>query len=501
MLRICAGVKETGFFGNLHKSTFRCSCWAKKFGIFADLMSNILIIEENDDWRNVLSEAFSGLHKLSYWPNGTDISETLRSENYNAIVLDLQIRQEDALSLLSRLKNTAPHTPVIVTSETEDTALVVKAVKKGAFEFIPKPYSKERIGLVLGQALDNRSLKNEIDYLRREQDVVYSFNRVIAHSTAMKTVMGTLKKFSETDATILITGETGTGKSFLSGTIHFNSSRQKKPFIKINCTNIPETLLESELFGHERGAFTGANKTRVGRFEQANGGTAFLDEIGETSMDLQAKLLRVLDEKSFERVGGNRTIHSDVRVITATNRNLEEQVACGRFREDFYYRVNVLSVHLPPLRERRACIKPLSYYLLEKNCRSLRKEIKGFAPSVIDKFERYAWPGNIRQLGNTIERAVILEETDVIQEENVSLLKPVGIHPNETEIDAVEKTPTSSPAPLQEHEKEFILKALQDSLWIQKDAADRLGISPRALNYKIKKFGITHPRWRKNKSL
>ena len=464
-------------------------------------MSSILIIEEDQDWRNLLLEAFSPFHTVSYWPDGLGISEKLRRESADAIVLDLQIRQEDAFSLLSRLKSNAPHAPIIVTSETENTELVVKAVKNGAFEFVPKPYTQERIKLVLEQALENRSLKNEIDYLRRGQDVVYSFDRIIARSKAMKDVIGTLKKFSKTDATILITGETGTGKSFLSGTIHFNSRRQKKPFIKINCTNIPETLLESELFGHERGAFTGANRTRVGRFEQANGGTAFLDEIGETSIDLQAKLLRVLDEKSFERVGGNRTIHSDVRVITATNRNLEEYVAASKFREDFYYRVNVLSVHLPPLRERRACIEPLSYYLLEKSCSSLRKEIKRFSPSVISKFERYSWPGNIRQLANTIERAVILEETDTIHEENVVLLKPVGTPQTESKSDSeVPSTDSSSKTPaLRQHEKEFIVKALEENLWIQKDAAERLGISPRALNYKIKKFGITHPRWRKNK--
>ena len=464
-------------------------------------MSKILIIEENQDWRNVLLEAFSPFHTVSYWPNGMDISEKIRKENNDAILLDLQIRQEDAFSLLSRLKSATPNTPIIVTSEVESTELVVKAVKNGAFEFVPKPYSQERIRLVLDQALENRSLKNEIDYLRRGQDVVYSFDRIIARSAAMKKVIGTLKKFSKTDATILITGETGTGKSFLSGAIHFNSSRQKKPFIKINCTNIPETLLESELFGHERGAFTGANRTRVGRFEQANGGTAFLDEIGETSLDLQAKLLRVLDEKSFERVGGNRTIHSDVRVITATNRTLEEQVAAGKFREDFYYRVNVLSVHLPPLRARTGCIEPLSHYLLQKSCSSLRKEIKGFAPSVINMFERYAWPGNIRQLANTIERAVILEETNMIQEQNVSLLKPVGSPEVEAESQTDAPAQISSPTTpaLRQHEKAFIVKALEESLWIQKDAAERLGISPRALNYKIKKFGITHPRWRKNK--
>jgi transcriptional regulator with PAS, ATPase and Fis domain len=315
----------------------------------------------------------------------------------------------------------------------------------------------------------------------------------------MKDVIATLRKFSETDATILITGETGTGKSFLSGTIHFNSARCKKPFIKINCTNIPETLLESELFGHERGAFTGANKTRVGRFEQASGGSVFLDEIGEMTWDLQAKLLRVLDEKSFERVGGNRTIHSDVRIIAATNRILEEQVAAGKFREDFYYRINVLTVHLPPLRERRGCIEPLANYLLGKSCRSLRKEIRGFSPTVIRMFEAYSWPGNIRQLANSIERAVILEERDTIQEENVSLLQPVGLPQTEQEPPTTQPPPSSTTHPLEAHEKEFVLKALEDSLWIQKDAAKRLGISPRALNYKIRKLGITHPRWRKNR--
>jgi DNA-binding NtrC family response regulator len=454
-------------------------------------MTKILIIEESRDWKRVLSRALSRLYKLTYWPNGKDIYEKLGKEKSDVIILDLQIKQEDAFNLLKQMKSTITNTPVIVTSEMEKAELVVKAIKGGAFDFIPKPYSTERIRLAVEQALENRSLKNEINYLRSEQDIIYSFDRTIARSPAMKEVIAILKKFSETDSTILITGETGTGKSFLSGTIHFNSKRNKKAFIKINCTNIPETLLESELFGHEKGAFTGANKTRVGRFEQGNGGTVFLDEIGELTRGLQAKLLRVLDEKSFERVGGNQTIHSDVRVIVATNRVLEEQVAAGKFREDFYYRINVLAVHLPPLRERRECIEALASYLLDKCCRYLRKEVDGFSPAVIEMFKTYSWPGNIRQLANTIERAVILEERSTIQEENVSLPKPIGLLRTESEL-----YPTQ---PLQIHEKEVILRALEESLWIQKDAARRLSISPRALNYKIRKLGITHPRWRKNK--
>jgi len=454
-------------------------------------MTNILAIEESRHWRGLLSGALSPLYKVSYWPDGNDISAKLQRQKSDVILLDLQLKQEDAFGLLKRLKSMVPNTPVIATSETEESELIVKTVKQGAFDFVPKPYSAERIKLVVEQALEDRSLRNEIDYLRHEQDIIYSFDRVISHSAAMRGVIETLEKFSETDATILVTGETGTGKSFLSGTIHFNSNRRKKPFVKINCTNIPETLLESELFGHQRGAFTGANKTRVGRFEQANGGTVFLDEIGELSLDLQAKLLRVLDEKSFERVGGNQTIVSDVRLIAATNRVLEEQVAGGKIREDFYYRINVLTVHLPPLRERRACIEPLANHLLDKSCRSLRKNIDGFSPAVIEIFKSYSWPGNIRQLANTIERAVILEEGHMIEEANVSLPKPVGLPKTES------KPPTTQP--LQAHEKEAVLNALKESLWIQKDAAELLGISPRALNYKIKRLGITHPRWRKNK--
>ncbi len=454
-------------------------------------MTKILVIEESRNWRSVLSRALSRLYELTYWPNGNDIYEKLRREKSDVIILDLQIKREDAFSLLKRLKSRITNTPVIVTSEIEKAELVVKAIKGGAFDFVPKPYSTERIKLVVEQALENRTLKNEIDYLRREQDIIYSFDRIIARSPAMKQVIATLKKFSKTDSTILVTGDTGTGKSFLSGAIHFNSTRRKKPFIKINCTNIPETLLESELFGHEKGAFTGANKTRAGRFEQANGGTVFLDEIGEMNLDLQAKLLRVLDEKSFERVGGNQTIRSDVRVIAATNKILEEQVAAAKFREDFYYRINVLTVHLPALRERRECIEPLADYLLDRCCRYLRKEIDGFSTAVVEMFKDYSWPGNIRQLANTIERAVILEEGRTIQEEHVSLPQPIGLARTESK--------SRLTRPLQEHEKEVILRALEESLWIQKDAAKRLDISPRALNYKIKTFGITHPRWRKNK--
>lgn len=455
------------------------------------MMRNILVINEDASWRKSLHQALSPPHAVSCWPDGKSLDQLLRRTQYDAILLSIQLQQDDGFKLLSWLRNVAEHIPVIVTSEVEQSALIVKAVKEGAFDFISKPFAAEKIRLVIERALETRGLKNEIDYLRRRQDVVYDFNGIVAVSPAMKRVMSTIKKFANTDSTILITGETGTGKSFLSGSIHFNSTRCKKPFININCANIHETLLESELFGHEKGAFTGANKTRIGRLEQGNGGTVFLDEIGEMSLALQSKFLRVLEGKSFERLGGNQTIHSDVRIIAATNKVLEEEVHGGNFREDLYYRINVLRIHLPSLRERRECIQPLANRLLEKACSTLHKKLIGFSPEVISIFKDYSWPGNIRQLANTIERAAILEESPVITKEHVLL----------SELGRVAATAVSPPpiGSLESNEREAILKALEDCSWIQKEAAQRLGISPRALNYKIKKMGITHPRWLKHR--
>ena len=441
--------------------------------------------------RKFLSEALGSSYEISFWPNGKDIFSELNSKHHNLVILDLQIKQKNPFDLLDWLKTALSHIPVIVTSRTEKAEQVVNAVKNGAFDFVVKPCTAARIHLAVQKALENIGLKSEIDYLRHEQDVIYDFNRIIAFSPSMKKVVDDLRKYSKTDTTILMTGETGTGKSFLAGSIHFNSHRRNKPFVKINCSNIPENLLESELFGHEKGAFTGADKLRVGRFEQAHGGTIFLDEIGELSMPLQGKLLRVLEEKAFERLGGNQTIDSDIRVSAATNINLEEQIAGGLFREDLYYRINALTVHLPPLRKRRECIVPLAYLMLQKTCRSLKKKIDGLSPDVIQMFESYAWPGNIRQLANIIERAVILEEEPVIRKESLSLSEPVYVTRAPKAVDSLDSLKAS--------EKTYIMKALEESLWVQKDAADILGITPRALNYKIKKLGITHPRWRKNR--
>jgi DNA-binding NtrC family response regulator len=463
-------------------------------------MVRVLIIEEDESWKATLSRALSSSYHMCLCSNEIEASRLLDKQAFDVILLEMDMRPglSDQINLIKRFSLAPPYTPVIVTSRSEKAELIVKAIKAGAADFIAKPYSAEKIRLAIDHGLENKSLKNEIDYLRRQQDVIYDIERIVAASPAMKNVISMLKRLANSDSTILMTGETGTGKSLISGTIHFNSPRKSKPFTKINCANIPETLLESELFGHEKGAFTGASKTRAGRFEQANGGTVFMDEIGELSPVLQAKLLRVMEDKAFERLGTNRTIYSDIRIIAATNRNLEQAVAAGTFREDLYYRINVLRVHLPPLRERRDCIEPLATHLLTRICRSVKKQVDGFTPEVMYLFKRYSWPGNIRELSNTIERAVILEDDHFVHLENVSLpevSQPQDEHGNTGQ--GVRDSERSSQH-LQDHEKDLILEALKKSLWIQKDAAALLGVTPRALHYKIRKHGITHPRWYKN---
>lgn len=429
-----------------------------------------------------------------------DFKAEVNDQQFDVIFLEINSSNSQNMNLIEFSHKKNPYTPIIITSDSEKADVVVTAMNLGATDFLVHPISETRINIAIKKAIESKEQKFEIDYHRRKQDVVYDFRDVIALSESMREVIKSLEKFSQTDSTILITGDTGTGKSFLSGTVHFNSPRKKKPFVKINCANIPEALLESELFGHEKGAFTGAEKQRVGRFEQASGGTIFLDEIGEISIGLQTKLLRVLEEKSFERVGGNKTIQVDVRVIAATNKDLVSQIETGHFREDLYYRINVLPIRLPPLCERHLCIIPMANVLLRKYCQVLRREIKGFSSGALAGIQSYSWPGNIRQLANTIERAVILTEGDYIKME--TLLLPGDTGKKQRQENGNHDSPMvgqASTRSLANQEKDLILQVLEECLWVQKNAAKKLGISPRALNYKVRKLGITHPHWRRNK--
>jgi DNA-binding NtrC family response regulator len=456
-------------------------------------LARVIIIGRVEDETRGIVDALLPDYSISAVPSVTAAAERMRNENFNVIIYDFHEAVDDIDKIVESLQQLAPHTPIIITGPMQDARLIVQAVKAGATDFLTKPLVAEKMRLAVNQALENRSLKNEIDYLRRQQDVAYDYDRIIAESPAMEMVIDSIKRLAQTESTILMTGETGTGKSFLSGNIHFNSPRRRKPFIKVNCANIPETLLESELFGHDKGAFTGADKVRIGRFEQADGGTLFLDEFCELSFDLQAKLLRVLEEKTFERLGGSKTINADIRIIAATNRDIEAMVQEGKFREDLYYRINVLRIHLPPLRERIECIEPLAHHLIGRLSQMVKKQITRLSPEVLVLLKTYPWPGNIRELSNTIERAIFLADGDRIEAVHVSI-------PKINEQPAPVATPPAKQLRLSdEEERQLICRALEKHLWIQKDAARELGLTPRALNYRIKKHGITHQRWRKNK--
>jgi len=451
-------------------------------------MARFLIAAEELALKNLLKNTLGRENILEFCPDEPNILEKLKSINYDLIVIDMELRNGDGMKLLESTKSMAPTTPIIVIGHNR-TERVVETIKKGAYDFIAKPASGEKIKNTIEKALENQSLKYEIDYLRRQQDVIYDLDSIIAQSPSMKRVISIIRKVCKTNSTVLMTGETGTGKSFLAGAIHFNSHRKKNPFIEINCANIPETLLESELFGHEKGAFTGATKIRIGRFEQANKGTVLLDEIGDLPHALQAKMLRFLEQRAFERLGGNKTIYSDVRIIATTNKDLEEEIQKGRFREDLYYRINVINISLPPLKERIEDIEGLALYFLKKHSRNIKKHVEGFHPEVLEMFRNYHWPGNLRELSNVIERAVLLTEDKIIHKDSIQLGKD-----NYTEL----PKSISSSQSLLDVEKKTIIDALNESMWIQKLAAKRLGISRRVLNYKIKKLGIKHPRWRKN---
>ncbi|MGC8718595.1 MAG: sigma-54-dependent transcriptional regulator [Thermodesulforhabdaceae bacterium] len=451
---------------------------------------SVLIVDRDESWASLIQKELDGSVYVKWIPSVDKLWACLKEQTFNLIVFDITNSKD--LEVFFKIRADYPHIPIVVTGEVSENtpSILAKVIKAGAHDFVEKPYTSTRINLSIRNALLVSSMKNEIDYLRREQDIIYDFDKIIARSPSMINVISMLKKFAKVDSTLLITGETGTGKSFLAGAVHFNSSRRLKPFIKVNCANIPDQLLESELFGHERGAFTGAVKTRVGRIEQARGGTVFLDEIGEMSIALQTKLLRFLEERKFERLGSNTTIQVDVRIIVATNRDLLEMVRQGQFREDLYYRLSVLHVHIPPLRERKDCIIPLAYYFLNQRCRLLKRKIVDFSPKALEKLVNYSWPGNVRQLANTIERAIILSDGPILEADAIVL----------QDIQQTKTNKQKGKSSEIEKERKMILETLEQVGWIQKKAAEVLGLSPRMLNYKIKKYSITHPSWRTHKS-
>ncbi len=456
-------------------------------------MARILVADDHDALRRGLALALSTAgHDVEEAANGNAALEKLHEGYFDVVVSDLKMGGSDGLDVLRTTKSLHPTVSVILMTAFGSVTTAVEAMKHGAFDYVQKPFEIEEMEVKIEKALELRRLRHELDYLRTERQESYEFEKIVGGSEPLRRVLDVVRSVAKSNSTVLIHGETGTGKELIAGAIHHNSLRAARNFVKVNCAALQENLLESELFGHETGAFTGADRQRIGRFEQADGGTLFLDEIGDMSPSTQAKILRVLQEHEFERLGGTRTIRVDVRLIAATNRDLPSMVAAGGFREDLYYRLNVVSIQTPPLRERKEDILPLAMSFLRRFGNELKKRLDGLDPDAQKLLMRYNWPGNIRELENAIERAALLAEHGLVRADDLRL---GDFQASGTRESSVVRIPPTGIA-LEEIERQALTESLKMANWVQKDAADLLNISPRVMNYKIKTLGIELPRRR-----
>src|SRR5829696_9043626 len=404
------------------------------------------------------------------------------------VLLDFALPDANGLAVLKQIKDTDPDTLVIMLTANSDVGTAVEAMKSGAFHYANKPFDLDEVMLLVEKALETTQLRREVRVLRARQAQPYGPGSIVGDSDAMKSVRALLAKIAISPAsTVLLTGESGTGKDLAAKVLHYSSSRAAKPFMNITCSALPETLLESELFGHERGAFTGADRQKRGLIESADGGTVFLDEIGEMVPLLQAKLLRFLEEKSFKRVGGSQDIKVDVRVVAATNRSLQEEVKKGHFREDLFYRLNVMSVALPPLRERKGDIAPLIDHYIDAFNTEFRKKIRGVSPSTMTALEGYPWRGNVRELRNALERAMLLADGNELNESHFPMLAAT-----DGELSTAMGLPIEG-LNLEALERSLVVQALERSGWNQTKAATLLGLNRDQIRYRIEKFDLHKP--------
>jgi DNA-binding NtrC family response regulator len=404
----------------------------------------------------------------------------------DVVLTDLRMPGMDGLELLASIKKTRPETMVVLMTAYGTVKTAVKAMKLGAEDYLGKPIDVEELEVVLQKTLEKKRLLEETHVLKARLDHKYKFENLVGESPGMLQVFKAIRQVAPSSASVLLLGESGTGKELFAQAIHQNSPRRTKPFIRVACASLPETLLESELFGHEKGSFTGALYTRAGRFESADGGTLFLDEIGDISPTVQVKLLRFLEEKEFERVGGNRTFKVDVRIVAATHRDLKKKIEEGTFREDLYYRLNVIEIHIPPLREREGDIPLLAHHFLKRYAAANGKEVSGLSDEVLAMLWRHPWPGNVRELENAMERAVVLSDQPVLMPSHFPTLRRAADDP------AGAKTATrgvSIPgSTLAEIEREAILRTLESVDGSTQRAAGLLRISTRKIQYKLKEY-------------
>lgn len=447
----------------------------------------ILIVDDEDGMRRLLGRVLSREgYETTTAASGAEAMLQVAREHFDLVVTDIKMPEMDGLQLLDEIKEFDPSLPIIVMTAYGTVENAVQALRSGAYDYIAKPFETDEIKLTVAKALERERLLAENRYLHEELEGRYDFSGIIGGSPAMNQVYEMASSVAASNANVLITGESGTGKELLARSIHYNSQRKEKPFVVLNCAALSEGVLESELFGHEKGAFSGALDLRKGRFERADQGTLFIDEVAEMSLAAQVKLLRVIQEHEFERVGGNKTIGVDVRIVAATNKTLEELVKGGKFREDLYYRLNVVNINVPPLRSRREDIEPLSRHFLEKYAAETGKKITDMAPRALSCLLAHDWPGNVRELQNAIERAVVLAKGSVLTPRDF----PQGVQGDDQICLQLPETGGSLTEILEDLERQLIIQTLQRENDSQTRAAEALGIKRTTLRYKMEKYNM-----------
>lgn len=455
-------------------------------------MSHIFIVDDEPDVRSMLELFLTDLdHKVDLFTSAEDAWRVLEAHSPDLVLLDISLPGISGLELLERIRQTDTRLPVVMITGHTDPDLVVQSMKLGAYDYIPKPLQLDRLRLIVEHAITQKRLEKERDLLSSRQEKLQP-QEMLGESVAFQKVIEMVPRVAASpSATVLIKGETGTGKELLALAIHRHSTRCDEPFLEINCSAMPATLLESELFGYEKGAFTDARKRKIGLIEEASGGTFFLDEIGDMELELQGKLLRVLEQKSIRRVGGTANLNVDVRFIAATHRNLEQMIGAGAFREDLFYRLDVLTLRLPPLRERHRDIILLAEHFIERFNLEYRKHIRGLSPATSEAMLNYNWPGNIRELRNALERAVLIESSEWIEPEHLFLRQGIErqVVEQETEQENGFQIPLDGFS-LVEHEKMIISQVLEQARYNVSRAARRLGLSRETLRYRIRKYEL-----------
>jgi len=450
-------------------------------------MADILLV---DDEKSVRTTVALFLKKMGYHvdesPSGDDAIEKLKTQFYDLVITDLIMKPTDGMEVLRMAKEVNPSTEALVMTAFGTVESGVQAIKLGAYDYIQKPFDKDEFIHVVEKALERKELLTEVEHLQNELKEKYSFENIVGKSNPMLDVLSMVSKVAHTDSTVLITGESGTGKELVAKAIHLNSRRKNRAFITINCGALPENLQESELFGHVRGAFTGAIKDKPGLFHEANGGTLFLDEIGETALSTQVKVLRFLQDGEIRRVGENEPVFVDVRLLAATNKDLQKLIEENLFREDLYYRLNVIPIHLPALRQRRDDIPLLTNHFFEKYKEKAKKKVTSISPEAMKILTGYDWPGNVRELENVMERAIILTNKNMLMPEDLpAALQESHRRTPDEDMDIVLGEQT-----LEELEKHYILKTLEKYNWNQKKVSEVLDISTTTLWRKLKNYGI-----------